>query len=520
MKSLSRRLAVLILSVSIASPGVTDDYASKNGWRFQNFVDASLPWDVYRDTFIGIPPTEDPWSSAFDALFYQQVYKSELSKDGNCFGISLMNLMIQKNGGHLGFCAPVTQYSGDSSATKMGPTDPMLRRAINVMHGHQVNLPTIQFLLDIFAHHFNRDGAYAFEQFKYWQGRGDLTLVSITKNLSPSDGGHTLIAYRADDLGGGNRKIFVLDPNRTWGNTADQAWYNMESNFIQITNHAWSFDMGSSGTWSGNPGSGGNLMIIPASIAGPHTRSPASLGDTVIGPLLNSLLLTGDSPRVEQVTDAQGKRLYVPGTSEIDTDPATGMLNTMPWFLSDQQRPSRLAGILLFQIGASPGAFRIAVSAGPGGYTLSSIGGRTMVSVTARGGSGTDVLTIRDPGTARTAVSLENRRGASDYDVVFTRAQLPNSQIRMLKSSRLRIAGEGSVEVGLSNAGEALQLSSAQASLHYELSLGQVSKEKQELLTQSEVTQEPGAARRVQPRDWQKLKDARVVEQWRALPPR
>lgn len=514
------KLVAVTLALSVATTGFADDYASKNGWRFLNFSDPTFSWSLYRDAFIGIPPAEDPWSSAFDVLFYEQVYKSKLSADGNCFGMSLLNLMIQKNGGHLGFCAPVTQYSGDPTSSAMGPTDPMLRRAINVMHGHQVNLPTVQFLLNIFAQHFNRDGAYAFDQFNYWQGRGDLTLVSITKDINPSDGGHTLIAYRAVDLGGGNKKIFVLDPNRTWGSTTDQAWYNSESNFIQITNHAWSFDMGGGDTWSGDPGTGGNVVITPVSVTGPLSRSPASLGDTIIGNLLNTLLLSGDSPHVEQVTDAGGRRLYKPGTSEIDTDPSTGMLNMLPWFLSDQQNPRHQpGGVLLFQMGESGGALRISVSAGPGGYTLRSMGGRTIVAVTAHGGTGTDALTIRAPGTANASASLENSRGATDYDVVFTRAEVPHQLVRVLSSSRLRINGEGTVEVGLSNAGEALQISSSQASLRYDLALSNITRQGQNSLARAEVMQEPGASRSVQPRDWQKLKDTQVVDQWRALPP-
>jgi hypothetical protein len=482
-----------------------------------NFNDATFSWDLYRDTFIGIPPSEDPWSSAFDVLFYEQVYKSKLSADGNCFGMSLLNLMIQKNGGYMGYCAPVTQYSGDP-ISGMGPTDPMLRRAINVMHGHQVNLPTVQFLLDIFAKHFNRDGAYAFDQFNYWQSTGDLTLVSITSGLNPSDGGHTLIAYRAVDLGGGNKKIFVLDPNRTWGNPADQAWYTSESNFIQITNHAWSFDLGgTTGTWSGDPGSGGNIVITPASVSGPLSRSPSSLGDTVIGSLLNTLLLTGDNPRIEQVTDGQGKQLYKPGTMEIDTDPATGMTDMLPWFLSDQSKPShQVAGVLLFQLGASHGQLRISVSAGPGGYTLSSLGGRTIVAVTANNGTGTDTLTIRNPGSSDASVVLENSRGASDYSVSFTRARVPHSQVRILNASQLRINGSGPVEVGLTNAGEAIQISSSQASLRYDLMLSQITQQGSQVLSHNELTQDPGAARSLQPADWQKLKNAQVVEQWRA----
>jgi hypothetical protein len=509
----------LVLAAILVCPAYGDDYASKNGWRFLNFSDATFSWDLYRDTFIGIPPTEDPFSSAFDVLFYEQVYKSKLSADGNCFGISIMNLMIQKNGGHLGFCAPVTQYSGDPTSSAMGPTDPMLRRAINVMHGHQVNLPTIQFLLNIFAQHFNRDGAYAFDQFNYWQTRGDLTLVSITKDLNPSDGGHTLIAYRAVDLGGGNKKIFVLDPNRTWGSTTDQAWYNTESNFIQITNHAWSFDMGGSdGTWSGDLASGGNIVITPASVTGPLSRSPASLGDTVIGQLLNTLLLTGDGARIEQVTDARGKRLYKPGTTEIDSDSSTGMVNTIPWFLSDQRSGRRQIGaVLLFQLGSSGGALRLSVSSGPAGYTLSSTSGRTITSVTARGGTGTDVLTIRNPGTSVASVSLENQRGANEYDVTITRAQTPHSQVRVLSASRLRINGDGAVEVGLANSGEALEVLSRQATLRYDLTLSLITKRGPEALTRTEISQDPGAARTVQPRDWQKLKDTHVVEQWRLL---
>jgi hypothetical protein len=521
---ISRKLISFFLAFFVIRAGFADDYASKNGWRFGNFDDAILSWDIYRDTFIGIPPSEDPWSSAFDVLFYEELYKDKLAAPGNCFGMSLLNLMIQKNGGHMGFCAPVTQYSGDPTRSGTGPTDLALHRAINVMHGHQVNLPTVQFLLNIFAQHFNRNGAYAFDQFNYWQTRGDLTLVSITRDLNPADDGHTLIAYKAVDLGGGNKKIFVLDPNRSWGNSTDQMWYNSESNFIQITNQAWSFDMADGSTWHGDPGTlsnSGNIVITPISITGPLSRSPASLGDTVIGQLLNTLLLTGDGATVEQVTDAQGKRLYKPGTMEIDTDPATGITNLIPGFLSDQRGSNRQIGaVMLFQLGSSGGALRISVSAGTGGYTLNSMSGRTAVSVTARGGTGTDVLTIRNPGTAATSVSLENQRGASDYDVTITRAGVPHTQIRMLSASRLRINGQGAIEVGLTNAGEALQISSRQASLRYDLTLTQITRRGSEGLTRSDVSQNPGAACAVQPQNWQQLKGAQVVEQWRAPLPR
>jgi hypothetical protein len=391
----------------------------------------------------------------------------------------------------------------------------MLRRAINIMHGHQVNLPTVQFLRNIFAQHLNRDAQYAYDQFDYWRSRGDLTLVCITSDLNPSDGGHTMVAYMAQDLGGGSKKIFVLDPNRTWGSATDQAWYNSESNFIQINNHGWSFDLGgTTGTWSGDPTSlsGGNLVILPISVTGPHSRSPASLGDTVIGQLLNTLLLTGDAPKIDQVTDASGKRLYKPGTFELDTDPATGMVNTLPWFISDQRARGQSNSVVLFHMGQSGGALRLSVRAGPGGYTLSSMGGRTALAVTARGEARSDVITIRSPGTAQTGVVLENPLGTAAYQVQFTRTEIPGQRVRVMTSSQLQSAEGGSVEVGLSNQAGGLRMSSGSAALQYNLELASITGQGRDVLAKSGVTQQSGTALTVFPRDWRNLRATDVLE--------
>ena len=66
----------------LAAAQASAHYAERSGWRFDNFPDATLPWDIYRESFIGIPPTRDPASSAFDVLFYDQVYKSETVEGG------------------------------------------------------------------------------------------------------------------------------------------------------------------------------------------------------------------------------------------------------------------------------------------------------------------------------------------------------------------------------------------------------------------------------------------------------
>jgi hypothetical protein len=117
-----RTLAIVLAAALWPAAAPAQPYAQSGGWQFDNFKDPALPWDIYRDSFIGIPPTRDPWSSAFDVLFYDQVYKSELSKKGNCYGMSLLSLMILKKGGHLGIVCRCRNIQATTWATLARPT--------------------------------------------------------------------------------------------------------------------------------------------------------------------------------------------------------------------------------------------------------------------------------------------------------------------------------------------------------------------------------------------------------------
>jgi hypothetical protein len=511
---------LLALSAPITKP---DDYAATSAWQFKNFKTKEYGWDIYRDTFIGIPPSEDPWSSAFDVLFYNQLYKSKLSKSGNCYGMSLLSLMILKNGGHLGYCAPIPQYSGDIFGTMTlpngddaGPSDPMLRRAINIMHGHQVNLPTLQYILDIIAQNANRNGSFAYNRFVTLQMQNDLTLVSVTKTLNPDDGGHTMVAYRAQDFGGGNRRLYLYDPNRTWADPMSRTWYQTEQNFIQISGNSWSFDHGD-GIWSGDPASGGNLIIIPISVTGPHSRSPASLGLQIIGKILTTLLVSGDSVKVEQVTDAEGKRLFNPGTHEVDTDPATGMKDMFLWYPSDEGSSTTKGERVLFKLGSSGGTLKVYLTSSDSGYTLRSLDARNQVSITARGGRGTDAITFHHAGGAAARVSLENGRGTGEYDVQFVQATQPRARLQVLTSSRMQIPEGSTVELALTNQDRALSVSSPIAPVQYDLEMKTITRYGETSLDRRGIVQAAGTVQTVQPQDWLNLQKSEILERRTSL---
>jgi hypothetical protein len=503
--------ALLLPRVSLAQYAV-----EKDGWSFRNFKTKPMPWDVYRDTFIGIPPTEDAAASPFDALFYEQLYKEKLSKSGNCYGMSLLSLMMLKKGGHLGYCVPVNQYSGDLVGDGMGsaftgPTDPMLKRAINIMHGHQVNLPTVQLILDIFTQHKNRNASFAYTSFQNAQLQKDFTVVSITKSLNPDDGGHTMVAYDAQDLGGGNKRIFVYDPNRSYADAAARPWYTSGQNYIQINGNAWSFNKGSE-TWSGDPGSGGSLLIIPISVTGPHTRSPASLGDQIIGRILNELLLTGSSAQIEQITDDRGKRLFVPGTYELDTS-AAGMMSMVPWYPSDQTAGSSPTepSLVLFHIGRAGSTLNVSVRAGESGYTLIASGPRGRVTVQSSGGRGTDVITLNQAGTQQPSVAVRNGRGLAAFSVEFLQTVQPRQSLRALKATGIAIPEGASVELGVNDRGQALRVNSPEAAIRYDLELQNLTRKGIESLSRKGVTHPAGLSQTVRPRDWSRLQTADVL---------
>ncbi len=517
-----RAVFVIAMLIPLLCPAASPAQYSvaTDGWSFHNWKTKPMPWDVYRDTFIGIPPTEDPLSSAFDVLFYEQLYKEKLSKAGNCFGMSLMSLMMLKNGGHLGFCLPVNQYSGDlvgmgSGGEFLGPTEPMLKRAINIMHGHQVNLPTVQLILDIIAQHKNRNGSFAYDSFQNAKLQKDFTLISITKSINPDDGGHTMVAYDAQDLGGGNKKIFVYDPNRSWADSAAQPWYTSGQNYVQINGNAWSFTMAGPEVWSGDPGSGGNIMIIPISVTGPHTRSPGSMGDQIIGRILNELLLTGSSASIEQVTDDRGKRLFVPGTHEIDTSP-TGMLSLVPWYPSDQASPSTETSRVFFHIGRAGSTLNVSVRSAESGYTLIASGPRGRTTVQSSGGRGMDVISFAQAGTRQSRVAVRNGRGDATFAVEFLQVVEPRQRLRALKAAGIAMPEGTRAEFAADDRSQGLNINSPEAAIRYDLELQSVTRKGIESLSRKGVMHPAGLSQTFRPRDWSRFRVADVLEE--ALP--
>lgn len=493
MKNTKRTLLAGALLAAASSPALGQHWAETNAWHFGNFPTDELTWEQYRETFIGVPPERDYASSAFDVLFYDYLYKDQLSVDGNCYGIALLNLLVLQNGGHHGVCGPPSGFTA---------SHPELELVINRMHGHQVNLPSLRFYLDAVAASKNRDGGYAFDQVNYYQALEDPTLISITKSLNPSEGGHSMVAY-GTEVASGQKRILIYDPNRPY--PSNTSYYDNGENVVLIgSGGSWEFEMSGGTPWSGSPSSGGNILITPISVAAPPSRLPTSLGLNALD-LINTIFVSAESELV-QVTDGEGKRLFVPGTREIDSDPATGMLSAVPLYVSAagaERGPRNAAYVFLRDPGAS---LDLEVSPGSDGYEvcLAGRGGIARVRAEADPGSpgGRDRLRLaRGPAGGRSLV-LANALGAREYEVELTAPDRGRGAARTFRLTRLRSARDSAVRLELGSGAESIAVSGATAPVSCELELGTEGGGARVASPRRPLRIEPGRGLRVRPRDW------------------
>jgi hypothetical protein len=389
----------------------------KYGWSFVNFNTPVFNWDIFRNAMIAIPPDSSGITAPFDLLFYNGAFKTALSAGGNCFGLSLMSLVMNKDGGQLGYCCPTNFYGGSGSS---GPTDAKLTRAINIMHGHQVTLACIQSFFDQAISGHSQLAHYGKDVLKAIIDKEGPCLVSMTKTFSPSDGGHTLIAYEVKDLGGGHFHIMVVDPNRIWADTTAgmRTFYSSDSNYIDVGGSVapnsgvddWNYNMiGSLGIWKS--GNHGHFTGMPVSIAGPTGRVPTSLG-LAVGELMSKLFISdlegAAGGQVTQVRNPEGKRLFKSGVQDIDWDEQTGMRSMVPFFPSDAiGETTKFPFELYVNMGAMPNA-EIDFTTGPKGSFIATGDNTGYVKMTSHNANASATMQVSGVGTSSPSVTIKN----------------------------------------------------------------------------------------------------------------
>ncbi len=522
-------LSMIVLCPAAPRPAAGAHEAETFSWSFPNFIgDPCLPgttyysWERYRETFIGIPSTP-VMNNGFDYVFYKAAHET-LPDNGHCFGMCLMSSLIVEKGGHLGFCGPVGQYSGDligitkasvpimhtcdcspqADCTKvLGPDDPALRRAIEEMHGYQLNLNCTQHFFDLVSTNKISSGDQAYLDVQNELNKKKFPIVCIREEaLLDGGSGHAILAYKTETVGN-EKRIYVYDPNRTWAipGPGNRDWYLNNENFVKITNNNWEFDMAGPEVWSGGQIDGGTISIFPTSVAGPRARNPASLGMSISALLLQIFLVGSDSSLV-QMTDGEGKKLFKPGTTKIEIDPAKGMLNASPQFRWDGLDAGAGGAQSFFVFDNVNGSLDLEIQGGAAGYEMFVAGRSSVVRVQAHSGRGKDLVCVSDVGTKEPKVILFNSIGAASYDVDVSLVVKPQENLRVFEVKNLVMPQGGLLELRAAPGQKSLEATSPFQGAKFDLEIKSQSKMGEEVVALPDVEIDAGESAEIRPASW------------------
>jgi hypothetical protein len=340
--------------------------------------------------------------------------------------MDLMALQLYRYGGYDGFCAPAYQYPGSQYVggveDSTGPNNARLSHSIQLMHGRQLGHRFLSHLLDVISINKNRDGNYAYGQYKYYEAKKEPCLISVTKGFSPADGGHVLIPYFAEDSAGVKKKIYVYDPNRSFYASGGDGhdFYSNRVNFIEIneSNGQWKYLMdGESVPWTGYPGGGlsdaGNCIIIPFSVVRSLDRLPQSLFADA-AEALAKIFVFGDT-RLGEVSTPDG-RVFRPDGSRVGEDTCLQLRSVMPFIPINGGHPVGSDSELWFVRGEND--FQLDVCGGAGGYKVQLFSDDTAFTISSEEQGAGETILVRGFQTGRPTVEVRKADGTNGSGLI------------------------------------------------------------------------------------------------------
>ncbi len=211
--------------------------------------------------------------------------------------------------------------------------------------------------------------------------------------------------------------------------------------------------------------------------------------------------------------------MFKPGTIEIDTNPATGILNLVPWYPSDAQGTRHKFGTTYFSLGNLSPVLKIEVQTGDEGYEIRLLRRRGMVRIAAEGGRGADSLTLENTIHGASSLVLDNSIAVDKYEVEFTQLVQPSKRIRGFQLSNLRVPRDCPVQLNILRNQTGILISSEKATVSYDLQLRTDTPLDEQTIEFPGLQLAPGRSQLLRPRNWRKLQLEDIEIKERPLQP-
>lgn len=267
-------------------------------WRFRNLGRPSLPWSMYRQTFVdidgaGVNYATDP----LDSWYYESVYE-DVGFGGNCFGFSISALDAFHR---LGSAAqPLSQLSSDRH-------DDPVWRIINRGQGAQLAASVVLWKIGARLSGNLLDPRKVWARVKVSTDAGFPVMLS----LRGQDGGHTVLVHACEATAGGAHRMYLADSNLPFGRGEED---RARSRIDIARDGSYVVHRGSQTYtgYSGPPWRSGtvpeiHMMEVPYGLLGDPLRTPVWDLGIALASLIGGLI-TGSAVDIEQV-ESSGRTL-------------------------------------------------------------------------------------------------------------------------------------------------------------------------------------------------------------------
>lgn len=257
-------------------------------WGVKNVGTPTISYNQYAAAFRDVDSKTEFWdvSDWVKKAFYEKVIQG-LSKNGNCFGMSLEAINSWKHCSL--FSLPLDRFTNWNTVVN----------EFNIKHQYQVGASALWWFVGEFLSGMTHSPINVFSKTYNEYNRGNNPIICITQKYNFGGAPHAILPFEWD-TSTNPWLIRVFDPNYP---------NQVRTLLVDKVNDTFFYQGAEQKNYSGSEWSGGRFYYIPWSVVNERPRTP--WWEAIVLILSAKILLVGENCETNTLTDINGKNLDI-----------------------------------------------------------------------------------------------------------------------------------------------------------------------------------------------------------------